>query len=184
MAESQVKGVCLLSIFGFLREAGILEATLAKLSASHAQELCGVTPTGWYSVGAFVELLDKIHEHPHYRAPEVIFGLGRRVINDGLSGFAKAVATLVSPAVAVKRAPLLWSMYAKHSSMIVSSSAKGSASGYISYSGSTSRLLCNLLMGGFAEPVHLAGGKNVQVTHPRCRLDGHEHCYFDIRWEE
>ena len=184
VADTQLKGVCLLSVYRFLREAGILESTLAKLEEPHATALSGVVSAGWYPQDSFVVLLEKIHEDPRYRDPEAFYRLGRRVVNEGLNSFYKALAMLVSPAVAVKRAPRLWGMYTQNSTMTIVTSSKGHASGYIVKSGRTIRILCRFLMGGFAEPIHLAGGKNVVVTHPRCRLEGHEHCFFEMRWDE
>ena len=184
MADTQIKGVCILSVYGFLREAGILEETLQKLGEPHATALSGVRSAGWYPLDSFLVLLEKIHENPRHRDMEVFYGLGRRVIKEGLNSFYKAFAMLASPAVAVKRAPMLWGMYSLNSALTIQNPGKGRVSGTITVSGPTSRVLCRFLMGGFSEPIHLAGGKNVRVTHPRCRLDGHEQCYFEMRWDE
>lgn len=182
--ETLVKGSSIHSIFNYLREVGLLESVLRKLEEPHRDHLTGVVSAGWYPVESFIQLLELIAQSPASKDRELFFKLGRRVVHDGLSGVYKALAKLVNPAVAIKRAPMLWGMYVQGCTLEVVNPAKGFVSGYLNDQPPMSRAMCKFVMGGFAEPIYLAGGSNVQVTHPQCQLDGHPRCYFEMRWDD
>lgn len=45
------------------------------------------------------------------------------------------------------------------------------------------RLFCRRLTGGWEAAIAIAGGRNAQVTHARCVLEGDLFCEWDIRWK-
>lgn len=185
MTEGGIKGVCLRSVHHLLEEEGRLESVLQALSPADRDELAPpALANRWYSLAAYARMLDKLIEVDGGDPKTVCQRVGRRVIRDGLSTVYRSFLRVGRPSWAIRGAHLLWGSYFHGSELQVIEARRGFASGRVTGAAATTRALCLTEVGGIAGAIELAGGRDVQVEHPHCRVDGHPECVFELRWQE
>ncbi|MEO7456050.1 MAG: hypothetical protein ABIY52_07290 [Gemmatimonadaceae bacterium] len=76
----------------------------------------------------------------------------------------------------------LFQRYYRPGDIIVTDRAAGRATVRLIGFEAGDRLFCRRLTGGWLAGIELAGGRDAQVTHARCALEGDLFCEWEVRW--
>jgi len=179
----QIKGTCVSSVMAFLRDERTLDKVLQGVSEPHRSVFTSViVPASWYPVESYLHLLDSVMRVYAGEGLEVCHRIGRRIIHDGLNTVYRVILKVANPQAVLKRGNMLWGFYFKNSDFSVLESRPGRVLIKVTDGGRTTRAYCKSIMGGMAETVELSGGKDPQILHPRCRVDGADSCVFEVHY--
>ncbi len=77
----------------------------------------------------------------------------------------------------------LFQRYYRPGNMIVAERTTGRATARLVGFEPGDQLFCRRLTGGWLAAIEIAGGRDADVTHPRCVLEGDPFCEWDVRWK-
>jgi predicted hydrocarbon binding protein len=184
MGETFMKGSTVISTLEFLRERGTLQKVLANLQPPHEEYFTGrVLPSSLCPARTFSALLDQVCQVHGDDALATCYEIGRRIVNDGLQSVYQVFLRRGSPLWVLRRSPGLWRSYFKNSDIEILEAEGTHGTLKVVEKHHPSEADCETRRGGIAETLHLAGARQLEVVHSRCRARGDTECVFEIRWK-
>ena len=185
MPEALIKGTCLRSVIGFLRDAGMLDDVVRDLGPeSRVVFGSDLLPVNWYPVEAYLELLDRVADVGKPHAEAYFDQIGRRIIRDGLSGVYRAFLPVETMLRGLRRGSQLWGFYFRGSELQVIELDEHNARLPVLGEPRTTHAYCRTKLAGISEALAMAGAANVQVSHNRCVLRGNSVCEYELCWTD
>lgn len=181
--EPKIKGSCLLSVLGFLKQEGTLDKVRAGLPEACRDPFGGtILSSSWYPVGTYLRFLDHVAACHPAAGSDLFVRMGRRIINDGLNTVYRIFLRVGSPLWVLQRSPALWGNYFKGSELRVMTATSGKGAIAVVEQGQSSQRYCWTRQGGILEAMELSGARNVSIEHTSCRLRGQPECVFEFTW--
>jgi hypothetical protein len=179
----KIKGITVVHLARWLREhhgERAVDQVAARLSAPAAEHLRKAVAFEWYPLRDLVEMEVAVGDlflgGDYSRIAE--FGRWDSVLQVGLYRF---LLQALNTDFLLKRSPKFWKNYCDSGVLTYQSLGPGHAELRLSGYDPLHRVHCHDLRGGFTGSIEACGGKDVQVVHPHCRLDGAAECLFDMR---
>ena len=168
----------------YIERDGRKEAVLAELPPEEAALFSDIImPTRWYSMDAYLKLLDTIVADYGSRDTKISRKLGANTIKSGLNTVYRTFLKIGNPRLSLIGSPLFWQMYFQGSDLEVVDISKQSATLKITGYAKTTRALCASQAGGIAQALQMTSAKNVVVRHTQCRVNGAAACIFELSWD-
>jgi hypothetical protein len=138
--------------------------------------------SSWYPEEDCLEILRALAKITPDPGMDVYEFMGRLSARADLGGVYAHLIRQGDPATTVRRTSIVWGLYHDTGKQEVVESGDDYVVTEISGYAHPSRESCGNVKGWNAALAEMAGGKNVQVTHKECVLDGAKACRFKVTW--
>ncbi len=186
-AAARIKGSVLIARLNLLKKQGgpaRVEEVLRRLPAEDRKVLEGVLmPIGWYALELNLRLDAAIAEalSPRDRTKAFI-DMGRASAEDNLNGPHHVFIRKGDPHFLLSHAPEIYRLYYAVGSR--SYDKTGPRTGVLRTVGaeSVTEADCLTIVGWYQRAIELSGGRDVRITHTKCRARGHGACEYACTW--
>ena len=141
-----------------------------------------VMPSSWYPEEDHWELLRALAKVLPDPGMDVYEYMGLISARADLGGVYAHLIREGDPATTLRRATFTWGLYHDTGKKEVVEFGDDYVVSEISGFENSSRESCSTVKGWNAELAKMAGGKNVEVVHSKCVLDGASACRFEVKW--
>lgn len=156
------------------------DKTLARLDEKDRTEVNGVVAVGWYDTYLFARVLYAVDAVCGRGDLGILKDVGRYEAEHDYNRALRMLLRVLSPSSIFTGHARLWGHFQDSGRWEFKSKAFSTAGTLRGWA--TDAALCVELSGYLERMVEFTGGKNVTVTHAKCRATGAEECVFDFRW--
>ena len=177
----KIKGVAVINVVKVLR---MKKDEARKLLPEHLHGYLEdrVMPSSWYPEEENWELLRALARLLPDPGMDIYEYMGLITARSDLGGVYAHLIRQGDPATTLRRATFTWGLYHDTGKKEVIESGDDYVISEIAGFENPCRESCGTTKGWNAELAKMAGGKNVEVTHTKCVLDGASACRFEVRW--
>ena len=177
----KIKGLAMINAIKVLR---LKKDEVRKLLPEHLHVYLEerVMPSSWYPEEDHWELLRALAKVLPDPGMDVYEYMGLISARADLGGVYAHLIREGDPATTLRRATFTWGLYHDTGKKEVVEFGDDYVISEISGFENSSRESCSTVKGWNAELAKMAGGKNVEVVHTKCVLDGASACRFEVRW--
>ena len=138
--------------------------------------------SSWYPEEDFLDIVRALAEVIPDPGMDSYEFMGRLSARHDLEGVYANLIRSGDPAATLRRTTITWGLYHDTGKQAVVESGDNYVVTEISGYAHPSRESCGTVKGWNAELAAMAGGKNIQVVHEGCVLDGAKACRFKVTW--
>ncbi|RMH16043.1 MAG: hypothetical protein D6696_19250 [Acidobacteria bacterium] len=143
-----------------------------------------VLPSSWYPEADYAGLLRATGRLYGYSRPEHFQDLGAAQARHDLEQVYRVMVRLGDPVATLERLEGLWRLYHDSGRLRVALEGDAQAAVIIEDYPLARPDVCGVTGGFVAEALSLAGAVDVKLAKLRCRLTGHDHCRWQLRWSD
>lgn len=184
---SNIKGSAVRSVIDFVKIKGDSSTWLtvvSQLSDEDRDIFSGVILSpNWYPMQSYHNLLLAISNNLSASSPEIGIDIGKKIIEDGLTGIYKTFLKILTPEYVMSKVPILWRRYFDGEQLELVEVTEKKITMEVIGEIKPPKVYCYTVIGGMIKGIELAGGKNVVGREIKCRASGCESCRFSVVWE-
>ena len=156
-------------------------AVMEKLDDADREELAAVIPVGWYSLEMYARLIRAVDAGHGKGDLSMMKDLGRFEAENDIKTVYRLFFRFANPAFIVEKTSDYWKRFHDTGTWLVTREDHGVAAVLDGW-GCVDAALCKELVAYLTRALELAGAKNVQFEHPKCRGRADPQCIFKGRW--
>ncbi|MBM7118280.1 TIGR02265 family protein [Archangium primigenium] len=183
----RIKGSVLIARLNLLMRQsapGRLQEVLQKLSPEDRKVLSGVImPIGWYPLDLNLRLDAAIAEALSPRDRNKAFiDMGRASAEENLTGPHHVFIRKGDPHFLLSHAPEIYRLYYAVGARSYEKTGERSALLRTVGAENVTEADCLTIIGWYQRAIELSGGRDVRITHTKCRARGHGACEYACTW--
>lgn len=179
------KGLGFINVRSFVTDrygAPAWKALVDSFPPADRAVLSSIVSIGWYELDLYARLIRALDQQLGRGNLKLVYALGRFEAERDLTGVHQWFLKLFGPSTAIDQIGKYWQRFHDTGAWTMIRPGDRQVIAQLAGWGVVDAALCRELLGYLGRALELLGGRDISLSHPRCRVEGEPVCEFHLAW--